>query len=265
MRRLLLPVLLALVMLSACPRNGGPVDPLDAMLRVADVAWERRGTDGLDAAELALNPAWELGRDDTRVRWRMARIQTANGMVASDAVVAQRLYSSARGHGISCLDTVPGFASARRQGEWSEAVGRAEDSQPDCLAWTGLAWTRWRQVVGVAGAIDDDAILQYVGALPSDRLGLQAWSVAIADSLYDFDSAETSFAEAIRVSPGDLVRRVDRLLWVRGVRDPSLLQRRGAQLVSRIADVPEEQGAIGRLQRAMRLGSARNASGVDTN
>ncbi len=260
MRGLLLPLLLVL---SGCLRNRGPVDPMDALLRAADIAWERRGTDGLLAAHEALQPAWELRRDDPRVRWRMSRIQTAQGMVADVDSDAQRLFSSARGHGISCLDTVPGFASARRQGEWAEAVGRADGIQADCVAWTGLAWTRWRQVVGDAGALDDEPIQQFVGAMPADRLGLQAWSVAIVDSLYDLGAAEASFAEAIRVAPEDLVRRVDRLLWVRAVRDPGILQERGAQLIARTADVPEEQGAIERLQRAMRTGNVSPAMPLD--
>ncbi len=251
MRGLLLPLLFVL---SGCLRNRGPVDPMNALLRSADIAWELRGTDGLQAAHYALEPAWEHRRDDPRVRWRMARMQSARGMVAVDAADAQRLFSSARGHGISCLDTVPGFASARRQGEWAEAVGRVGDTQPECVAWTGLAWTRWRRAVGVAGALDDESIQQFVGAMPGDRVGLQAWSVAIADSLYDLSAAEASFAEAIRVAPEDLVRRVDRLLWVRAVREPEILQERGSQLAQRTADVPEEQGAIERLERAMRIG-----------
>ncbi|MFT6146366.1 MAG: hypothetical protein ACJAV2_004259 [Myxococcota bacterium] len=164
---------------------------------------------------------------------------------------------------MSCLDTVPGFASARRQGEWAEAVGRVGSIQTECVAWTGLAWTRWRQSVGVAGALDDEPIQQFVGAMPPDRLGLQAWSAAIADSLYDLGAAEASFAQAIRSAPGDLVRRVDRLLWVRAVREPATLHERGPQLVLRTADVPEEQGAIDRVQRAMRTGDARPTSRLD--
>lgn len=260
MRGFYLPLLLVL---SGCIRNRGPEDPLDALLAAADAAWERRGTDGLDAAYEALEPAWELRRDDPRVRWRMARVQTARGMVADDDAEAQRLYSSARGHGISCLDTVQGFAAARRQDEWAEAVGRVGDTQSDCVAWTGLAWTRWRQAVGVAGAIDDAHIQQFVGAMPADRLGLQAWSVAIVDSLYDLTAAEASFAEAIRVAPEDLVRRVDRLLWVRSIVQPELLAERGGELMQRQATVPEERGALERLERAMQTGDPRPSSELD--
>lgn len=244
-----------MVLSVGCARSGSDVDPLDAMLVAVDAAWDSRGRDGLEPVDAALEPAWELRRDDPRVRWRMARIATAWGMVATEDGDAQRRYAQARGHGLDCLDGVGGFAAQRRQGRWAEAMARVGEREQPCLAWTGLAWTRWRQVAGVAGSLDDPDIQQFVAHMPEDPDGLSVWATAISASLYDLNTAGDAFASAIATDQGDLVRKVDRLLWVDFVVEADGRFERAARLLARRADTPEEDGAKERIRRA--LGPAR--------
>jgi len=242
---------LLVVLLVGCPKRGGDVDALADYLTRADAAWEARAQGGLDPVEEILQEAFQIGRTDPRLRWRLARLDVARGMATANTVQAQAAYARARGHGWSCLNRVSGVPELRRSGAIEEALGRVGSDLAPCVAWTGMAWARWRQAAGIAGTIDDDALQEYVAAMPDDPDGLAAWSAAIVDSLYDQTAAVESFDAVVASHPDDAVRQADRLLWVTAVQEPQQLREVGPGFVEQDVSLPEERGAVARVAAAL--------------
>lgn len=251
LRLSLLAVGLLGLTLGGCLKRRQEVDPLDALLAAVDRAWERRGTDGLEPVGVALEAAWEMRRDAPGVRWREARYHVALGLVEQDDAQALRHFARARSHSLFCLDGVSGFGTLRRAGRWTEALSRVEAERAPCASWGGVAWVRWRLSMREAGALDDPAIQGFLAGMPADDLRLDLWARATAASIYDLQSAEIAYRDAIEAAPEDFVRRADRLILVTSRERPAQAQVRAQTVLQMTPHTPEERAAYERLDRIL--------------
>jgi hypothetical protein len=203
------------LVLVGCPKRQHDPDTLDWVLADADRAWDARAADGLGPVDDALETAWLLGPDDPRVRWRLARLRVADGLVADDGDVARRQYAAARGHADDCVRTAPGVGALIDLGRAAEAFARLDPERATCAAWLGTAWARWRAIVGPAGTLDDDALRAVLTALPDDPGGARLHATALSLESTDPAGASLAYDRAVAADPDDLVRVIDRALFRR--------------------------------------------------
>lgn len=229
--------------LLACPKRGEPVVTVETWLAAADAAWDHRGADGLAPVDTALNQAWGVAPDDSRVRWRLARLSVAKGLTASDPDEAISEFATARAQGLACLDVPasfdqPGGAPFTRLGT---------DDGP-CAVWTALAWARWWLAFGpAAAALDHDRIVLL--ADESERLGadpgLIAWTRGLLLAGVGDHGAAKELGAAIDADPGDLWRRADLVVLVaRPNGDAQQIDAQIAAMDKLGADSPEDRTAL---------------------
>ncbi|MBW1878633.1 MAG: hypothetical protein JRI25_12335 [Deltaproteobacteria bacterium] len=251
-------LLLVAAWCTACPRSGHDAadDPLPGLLRVADVAWVGRGRGGFEPVEEALLEARTLAPGHPEVLWRLARLETAQGLAAPDTVMATRHYGRAREFGMECLQAEATFAQSYAVRGWSDAVTRVPPAREPCLEWTTFAWARWLAAFGgAAGAIDLptlDLLHEHLhGDFGPDPLTLGRWTEGILyatrppEEGRDLGRAMTALEDAIRVRPEELARRADLVILVgdplgdRSIRSHHLeVMRRGQ------TDTPENRRAL---------------------
>jgi hypothetical protein len=238
--------------LIACPKRNEAVSTVDTWLTTADLAWENRATQGLAPVADALDQAWGVSPDNGRVRWRLARLSVAEGLVATDPNDQIGDYATARAQGLACLKLPPSFQEEGGANPFS----RLTREHAPCVAWTAVAWARWYVAFGPdAAALDRGRIAalsdeaETLGADP----GLIAWTRGIlAATDADYPDASRQLHAAIDADPADLPRRADLILLVAlPSADTAAASAEFAEMKQHGGDTPENKAAIAIVKSAL--------------
>jgi hypothetical protein len=239
------------VTLMGCPKRVDGEDPVPALLRQADNAWDARGTQGFEPVIVALDLAFQAERGRADVLWRLARLHVAQGLAAEEPRDAMREFGTARGLALECLDLEPGYLQRRRQGEVTPALEALGQPEGPCLVWAGLAWTQWMALMGGGAAALDlealDALLARGEQLDNgDSPGVISWSRGLLYAIRppveggDLDAARRELQAAIEASP-ELARRRDLLRWVAVPTKDTVLAREQVEAARQaVAMTPED-------------------------
>ena len=247
-------------------------DPTQTCLDRADAAFARRAEPGLLAAAIeTLLQAQSIAPSDPRVLERMARAYATRAYAHPEGQVSD--YLTAREQGLRCLVLAPDFAGAvaNAGGLITRLALRAlEPSAAGCLRWTTLAWARWLQSLGVAGAAIDLDILHAMARRVVELSGPDALAeaqallglvVALPPRDAKLQDAEAAFAASRSANPGDLTPRVDLAELVYGRQGQTDLWRQTLETVAQ-ADLDEadpllleNRRAVARARAALELGA----------
>ncbi len=228
-------------------------EPIDELLSLADEQWRDRGQVGLDQLDAALIDADSRRPGDREVLWRLARVEVARGLAATEERSRVVHFGQAREFGLRCLDRHGGFRQQRRLGEWTTGLDLLPAAFAPCAGWASVAWARWVTMVGPeAVALDRQGAVALgewaSGAARPDVAGLGAWALATLGSA-SLDWVERGqvlghYATARRAGVGGLWLEADQLVWVaRPSGDQEMIERLEARLRDTRADVPEDAAA----------------------
>jgi hypothetical protein len=251
-------LLLVLTSVGCAKRQQGVEDPIAALMSAADLAWERRAQDGLEAAEAPLQQAYGIAKQRPEVLWRLMRYHHAVGLTESTPRAALFEWAEARALGIECLEAEPTVASAHRSRGWEAALELTTSDQAPCVAWTGLVWSRWIAAFGANAAATDlptAALFAHQAARESDPSlkMLGAWSEAIlmtsAPSWADGDPAAglLRFEGLIAKNPRNALLHVDRLALSGSLMSDEYRSNARTAIEQLSPSFPEEIAAIARL------------------
>lgn len=239
-------------LLVACPKKDlDPAVRRDELLKLADVAWEQRGSIGLDTASQPLLEAYGLAPTFPGVLWRIARLRTAEGMAADDPDIARSSFAEARATGASCIEGQAGFVERRSAEGWGPALTDLTVDRAPCVAWTAFPWVRWMAIQGGdAASLDLDPIDALLARISGDQRpeveSVAVWAQGLLFAVRpiwagrDLAAARETLEQAIRLNRRDLTPLVDLYDVVRQVGTPEEQGQLYQRILSRPTNSPED-------------------------
>lgn len=272
--------LLTLLALSLClgacrwAQRRAERSPAEQAIATGDRAFAQRAEPG--QLDLAIE-AYLRGLDDEPehpgLLWRLARAHTTRA--DTEAEDEGRGYGTARELGLRCLLVSPtfrGLVTASGGVVTPRAVEAVSDDLQPCLLWTGLAWARWLELRGVAGASLDLEVVTAIAerALALDPAAVDGLPLALAglvaalppEPLHpDLTLAERRLQAAWRAQPPNLRAGVDLAALVYGPRgDLQAWQTTLTDIASvnppkSAPNLLEQRAAVAHAKRALASGS----------
>lgn len=200
---------------SGCARSGA-VDDLSGrgtLLSDVDEAWEGgRYVPAYRSLE-ALAP--ESAAYD--ILWRKSRLAVSMGLAADERDEALAHFVAGRGAAWACMEAAPGFSQRRTESGWEAAVATVKPELVKCLTWGAIAWTRWLERAGPAGASMDVEAIRALYARAAEVDGepsLLHWGGSVLEVIVAPELLPEMVAElgrAVESAPAELERVAD---WV---------------------------------------------------
>jgi hypothetical protein len=222
------------------------------LLNEIDKAWEGGRYVPAYRTLSELNP----DRAGTEVLWRKSRLAVSMGLSEEDPTRAQEHFAAARGAAWACLDASPDFSHRRSESGWEVAVAEVPSERAACLTWGAIAWTRWLEHAGPAGAAMDLGSIRALNrraAVVGGDPDLLQWNSAVLEAIAAPTVTPELVAELDRArtnAPAELARAAD---WVLLGLVPLGEQEQALQVAADVTAVtaisPESRNAQKRLLR----------------
>ena len=234
-----MPASLLLVGLLSCALfrvRSGAADPAAGALQTGDMLYQQRGSDpqkvdmAIDVwtASLTANP------DHPGLLARLAEAWTTRAEVEPARQPAD--YDVARRYGLRCLLADPSVNAVVSASGALDGRAIRQASDPACLTWTALAWARWLDQHGVAGAAIDlvpvtELARRAVAVEPDFDQGRPHHALGLALALPpeplqpDLAGAERELLAAMEAAPHRWMAGVDLVVQVYGRQDQRQDQR----------------------------------------
>jgi hypothetical protein len=198
-------------------------DAVEAALDAADALYAQRvEPERLDEAIGAYVLVLSESPGDGRVLWRLSRAFTSRAETAEGDDRRKEL-ELARGYGLECLATNPGFAARLdlNGGRITRNAARQLTvADAPCLEHTLYSWVRWAEGRGAAAAVDLPALEALSGRAVELNTGWVApWSAAMVILLrpgpveQDLALSRERLQTAILVAPQRATAHADLVRW----------------------------------------------------